>query len=435
MNPKPCPVTGRHCGTKCCCADGSLIGETQCTAGSSRAECVSTALARCKSTANCTAVSLMNTAYQLWPYSNWSAVANSDWDSYAKNEPQPPPPIKTDDSDDDSRMKSHFSEAGSPVKSSNETIGDRLWLWSHPAGAYGYLFDGPPYNGWRSRITPVEAAMSMDIHNLLFIWEDQPDTQCVRGDKKKESCYPMKLDAVPDGQSALTQYLVPFRAPFMDKTAFSISARNVDYPTNYTEAIYNVLPTHGGFAGVVFDDFYPLERPEELALFKTASQEMKAQGKDVFLTVYEKQLTNLSQYLELADRPMFWTANVSAIADMEQNWGLLEAQMDLAGGRAKFKPMLGLYMWDYLTNKTDVPHELMEHQLSVGLKLLRSGRAHDLIFLGSTIVDFNLAGVQRSREWIAEYKNDPLVPPLKTDDLDDGCRDIRVVLVDPTLAL
>ena len=26
----------------------------------------------------------------------------------------------------------------------------------------------------------------------------------------------------------------------------------------------------------------------------------------------------------------------------------LEAQMDLAGGRAKFKPMLGIYMWGYL---------------------------------------------------------------------------------------
>ena len=43
---------------------------------------------------------------------------------------------------------------------------------------------------------------------------------------------------------------------------------------------------------------------------------------------------------------MFWTANVSAIADLEQNWALLEAQMDLAGGRAKFKPMLGIYMCD-----------------------------------------------------------------------------------------
>ena len=41
-----------------------------------------------------------------------------------------------------------------------ETIGDRLWLWSHPAGAYGNLFDGAPCNGWRSRISPVEAAVS-----------------------------------------------------------------------------------------------------------------------------------------------------------------------------------------------------------------------------------------------------------------------------------
>ena len=65
--------------------------------------------------------------------------------------------------------------------------------------------------------------------------------------------------------------------------------------------------------------------------------------------------------------------------------------------------------WDYLTNRTDIPHELMEHQLSVGLELLRSGRAHDLIFLGSSIVDFDLPGVQRSREWIAEFKDEPLM--------------------------
>jgi hypothetical protein len=57
--------------------------------------------------------------------------------------------------------------------STGETIADRLWLWSHPAGAYGNYFDGAPYNGWRSRITPVEAAASMDIHNLIFIWVDQ----------------------------------------------------------------------------------------------------------------------------------------------------------------------------------------------------------------------------------------------------------------------
>ena len=124
--------------------------------------------------------------------------------------------------------------------------------------------------------------------------------------------------------------------------------------------------------------------------------------------MYERELDNLTAFLKLASRPMLWTANVSAIVDMEKNWARLEAAMDLAGGRANFKPMLGIYMWDYLTNKTDIPHELMEHQLSVGLDLLRSGRVHDLIFLGSTIVDFDLRGVQRSREWIAAHKDEQL---------------------------
>ena len=47
--------------------------------------------------------------------------------------------------------------------------------------------------------------VNMDIHNLLFLWEDQPSTQCVRGDKN-EYCYPVTLSAPhPDGE-AFTQY-------------------------------------------------------------------------------------------------------------------------------------------------------------------------------------------------------------------------------------
>ena len=40
---------------------------------------------------------------------------------------------------------------------------------------------------------------------------------------------------------------------FIKKTAFSISAKHVDYPAKYTQAIYGMLPTLPGSAGVVFD--------------------------------------------------------------------------------------------------------------------------------------------------------------------------------------
>ena len=59
--------------------------------------------------------------------------------------------------------------------------------------------------------------------------------------------------------------------------------------------------------------------------------------------------------------------------------------MDFARGWAKFKPMLGLHMWDYLTNKTDVPHGWWNTSSLWGSSCCV--RAHDLIFLGSTIVD------------------------------------------------
>jgi hypothetical protein len=68
-------------------------------------------------------------------------------------------------------------------------------------------------------------------------------------------------------------------------------------------------------------------------------------------------------------------------------------------------------MFDYLSKDQEMPPALMETQLSVALELLHAGRVHDVIFLGSPIVDLPLAMVERSRQWIQEHKNEPLKAP------------------------
>jgi hypothetical protein len=56
---------------------------------------------------------------------------------------------------------------------SAETVGDRLWMWAHPAGFHDNYFPaskgfkpegGAGQHTWRSRITPVEAAVRLDLH-------------------------------------------------------------------------------------------------------------------------------------------------------------------------------------------------------------------------------------------------------------------------------
>eukprot|EP01050_Picozoa_sp_SAG11_P004620 SAG11_NODE_300_length_11057_cov_5.223469_4_plen_279_part_00 len=101
MNDEACRPAKHSGWSGCPCADGSLVGEVKCAGGSSRAQCVRTAMAACKATKNCTALSLLGGSYQLWPYNNWSAVPNTGWDSYAMVGPKPPSPgptrLKTDD--------------------------------------------------------------------------------------------------------------------------------------------------------------------------------------------------------------------------------------------------------------------------------------------------------------------------------------------------
>ena len=42
----------------------------------------------------------------------------------------------------------------------------------------------------------------------------------------------------------------------------------------------------------------------------------------------------------------------------------------------------------------------MERQCELGLKWLREGRIHDLIFLANTVLDVGLPSAEFSRQWI-----------------------------------
>lgn len=50
----------------------------------------------------------------------------------------------------------------------------------------------------------------------------------------------------------------------------------------------------------------------------------------------------------------------------------------------------------------------MELQLATALSLLHSGAAHDVIFLGSPIVDMPIKMVERTREWVQQHKDEAL---------------------------
>jgi hypothetical protein len=234
---------------------------------------------------------------------------------------------------------------------------------------------------YRSRITPTEAALYMGLPNILFVYEQHASyTECSRG-TATTGLYP----CYPDSKDQLQKYLLPFRSSFFKATGFSVSGGGEEYPDGYADMILDALPTMPSSAGVLFDDFVYDET--HLKLLQNMSARATAVRKDVFLCVYTKELASLGPaglkpYLELARRPMLWMADDTEIAHLDEHWTSLEAALDAAGGRENFKPMLGLYMFNYLSGATEMPQDLMTTQLDVALKVRSAancGRAHPLL--------------------------------------------------------
>ena len=125
-------------------------------------------------------------------------------------------PIKSDDG-----RHPAFSDAEPGGRGANATVGERLWMWAHPAGFHDNYFARPNCAGgkdcgYRSRITPVEAAVRMDLRNIMFVYESTDYTHCERGMENTTahpvSCFPQSVTQLP-------QYMMPFDSPFFSQVA------------------------------------------------------------------------------------------------------------------------------------------------------------------------------------------------------------------------
>ena len=230
-----------------------------------------------------------------------------------------------------------------------ETVGDRLWMWAHPAGFHDNYFHarkfGPQKNegGYRSRITPVEAAVRLDLHNIMFVYEKTDFTRCERGTPNATDgadpipCYPQSAASLP-------QYMMPFDSPFFKQVAFSVSGGGVGYPDGYIDALLEQLPHQSNSVGVLYDDFVY----SNAGLQMLQNMSARVGGKDIFLCLYTKELlgippNGLLPYFKHATRPMLWMADLNQIRNLTHNWGLLESVIAALPQpeRGAMKPMLG----------------------------------------------------------------------------------------------
>lgn len=296
------------------------------------------------------------------------------------------------------------------------TVRDRLWIFTVNAGSNdGYMELGNVRGG--SRMTPAEGAFWLGVPNLLLIREHEIPR------------LPNSLESWR-AKTSFEQYAISFQP--LDRVVWSVVGSGGKGGMNELSPVLDLARKYPNLTGVYLDDFIvdvkkqadgrvagrPALQPDEL---KRARERMKAVGRpmETWVTLYTNEINPsrkttspafrgcdppLADLLDQFDVLTLWTWNSDELRELEDNLVALEK---IAPKNARIA--LGLYIWDF-HNKKPVPLELMKHQCELGLKWLREGRIHDLIFLANTVLDVGLPSAEFSRQWIKKVGSEKLKP-------------------------
>ena len=277
-----------------------------------------------------------------------------------------------------------------PVVVHAETVGERLWIWGHPAGVYNDNYLKPL--GRKSTIEPVAGADWMGIKNMIFV------------------CY----GANP--KHPYDEYYRPFEK--LDRVYWSLVAAGGGTLLPAREAAFALAEKQKNVVGFILDDFFhetptgdaseagptkPLKAsltPAELR----ALHERPVRGAKlpIMAVIYTGQVKpGAKGHLAEVDQVCLWTWRPGDLKHLEANFAALER---LAPGKTL---LLGCYMYDFSVNKP-IEMPLMKQQVELGYQWLKSGRIAGMIFLATPNVDVGLEAVDWSRDWVRAHSNETL---------------------------
>jgi hypothetical protein len=275
---------------------------------------------------------------------------------------------------------------------SKDTVGDRLYVWAHPAGAYN---NEPYLKGIKpSTIEPVDGVKFMGLKNAYFIRYNN-------------------VPAIP-----FDPYYEPFKS--LDRVVWSLTGAAGLTSAEERKEVFTLAAKHKNITGFIMDDFFkdmtppapkdnaeansPLPAsltPKNLADLRP-SLTIEDRSLPLTVVVYSTQIVPRARFhLEHVDNVALWTWDPKELDHLEQNLKKLE---ELAPGKGI---LLGCYLYDFNHN-TPIPVDRMKQQVDLGYRWLQQGRIKGMIFLGTPILDLGLDAVTWTRDWIATVRNEAL---------------------------
>ena len=269
------------------------------------------------------------------------------------------------------------------------TVRDKLWMFGVRAhqddinAARRDKEDGSFLN--RSRITPAEGALMLDIPNMIMVCcESEPA--------------PFSQEAYGYAESFVT----------MDKVLWSASSTGGGYHTGVEEEfICKLADKYPNITGAFLDDFMVSfrgkENANELAVkFLTdmrAKLDKASRRMELYMVWYTYEVESTrKEVIDLVDGITLWTWNNNELVLLEERFEKIEKMFP------DKKKMLGIYLYDF-PNHRMVPLDLMEHQCNVALKLLREHRIEGIIIECNATMGMGFKSEAWLRDWLKEVKN------------------------------
>ena len=230
-----------------------------------------------------------------------------------------------------------------------------------------------------SRITPAEAALMLDVPNMLMInCQGTPPA--------------FSHDAHGYAESFIT----------MKKVMWSAVGSGAYRAGNEDEFICLLAEQYPNIVGAFMDDFFTdsktPDEAEALLIEIRAGLSKACRPMELYTVMYSHEIDAIDvRLMDYIDGISLWTWDSSNLVHLEENFNTLEKKFP------KQKKLLGIYMYDF-SKGMPVPNELMEHQCELGLQLMMEGRLDGMIFEANSVMGVGLTSELWLREWIKKAK-------------------------------
>lgn len=242
----------------------------------------------------------------------------------------------------------------------------------------------PALNYRASRITPGEAALMLDVPNMIMVNCDGEPA-------------PFSTDAYGYAESFCR----------LNRVLWSSAGSGCFRAGNEEKFIADLAEKYPNISGAFLDDFFvgfkheadPNACAEKLLKEIRDGLARVCRPMDLYVVWYTYEMDEEKAALidKYVDGITLWTWNSEELPQIEERYAQIEKRFP------NKKKMLGIYMYDF-PSASPVSNELMEHQCEFGLRLLREGRLDGMIFETNSVMGCGLSSEKWLRNWLETAK-------------------------------